>query len=269
MKSAFLKTLRDIRARWYLVLVIVFVDVLFFYFFGKTYATIFQEVSVHLDTINALLQTSIGGLTQNQDPNALQIGIEQFTAEFTAVKLGIVQILTWLWGFWTFLQGGAWYAAHQIAGTVREKRFFRRTWTFIWQFVVATLVGYGVFLALLGGILKLSFIAFSNPIPLLGQTGINLIAGIGAFVFLYFLTTSYAAIGAGFVKRFLRAAFYNFTDTGLAYVITLGILFLLGQTLALIAASNVILALAFGIIIVLPVGAALRVFLVEVVRETT
>ncbi|MBI4145098.1 hypothetical protein HY493_02725 [Candidatus Woesearchaeota archaeon] len=261
MKQAFFRTLETIKMHWYLILLIVALDIAFLYAFGKVYASIFQTTAAHLDTINQLLQGSIGQFTTTSDPGALNIGIEQFNQEVAFVKLGIAYILGYLLLFWLAFQGPAWYIIHRITGKPRLPRFALR-------FVLTTIIGFAAFVGILIGIVALSFKTFSSPLPLIGQGGINTLAAIAVLALAYLVFVAYALPdNVQFWRSFVRTAFRRITTTGLAYVLVLIVLAVLYAIMIWVLKQNVLAGFAFGAIILLPIFAALRVFFVESIKE--
>lgn len=261
MEHAFSRTIGTLKKRWYLILLIVALDIAFLYAFGKTYANIFRVLAGHLDTINQLLQGSIGQFTTTSDPSALNIGIEQFNQEVAFVKLGIAYILGYFLLFWLLFQGPVWYIIHRMTGKPRVSRFALR-------FALTTVIGFAAFVGILIGIVALSFKAFSSPLPLIGQGGINTLAAIAALLLNYFVLVAYALPdNVPFWKSFVMTAFRRITTTGLYYVIVLIALAVLYASMIWILKQNIMIGFAFGAIILLPIYAALRVFFVESTKE--
>ncbi|HSU72286.1 MAG TPA: hypothetical protein VLJ21_00370 [Candidatus Binatia bacterium] len=262
MKHALLRTWRALVSRWYLVLLVVAIDIAFLYFFGRTYAGIFQQISTHLNTINALLQQSIGTFAQSNDATALELGMAQFNAEVAFVESTILQVIAYLAGYWLVCEGIAWYFVYRIADVKT------RVVDFAWRFALATVAGLALFVGWISLIVWLSVKTFSSPVPLIGQSELNLIAAIGGLVLAYLLLVAYSVLEKGFWKKFSRAAFKRITTTGLAYVLGLVVLFVLAKLLGVIFATrNILLAFAFAVIILLPAMTALRVFLIEIIKE--
>jgi uncharacterized membrane protein len=262
MKSAIRRTFQFLLKRWYLVLLVVILDIAFLYYFGRTYAAIFTDVSAHLNTINGILQQSVGTFTQNNDPNALGFGLDQFNTEVAYVKSTIITMLEYLFCFWLGFEGVVWYFIYRIADV--KKHVF----DYAWRFILATIGGFALFVAWGSAVVWLSVKVFSSPVPLVGQTGLNIISGIIAFVLLYLVLVAYSVLEKGFWKKWFAAAIRRITTTGLAYVCGVIAIFVLAKILGLILDThNILLGLAYAVIVLLPAVAALRAFMIEVIKE--
>lgn len=259
MKPVLAATGKALKKYWYLILLIVLVDIGFLYGFGKTYAIIFQELTIHLNAINDLLQQSVGTFTQTSDPSALNIGIDAFNEELNVVYRGILKILGNLFAFWFVSQGIIWTILHRMIGT-------KIRWPFVGRFAATTVVGFLLFVGILAGGVYLSFKTFSAQIPLIGQNGINILVAIASFIFLYLLFAAYAVCDQ---QKFFRkwGSALKKRRVMLSFVFLIAIIAILYEALLRIGAGSVPWAFAFGIFIILPVLAVLRLLFLETIKE--
>lgn len=247
--------------KWYLVALIVICDILFLFFFGRSYAMQFQQLSTQMETMNALLQQGIGGFVESNDAASLIAVQDQLKAIYWVIGKGIAQILATLLLYWTIFEGLGWFAAHKI---VAPKKFL----DFAWRFALVTVAG---FIAIFGTAAVMAYLttnALASPVPLIGQTGMNLLTTILVFALFYFLLVAYGVVEKGFWKKFYHASIKKITSTGLVYVLGIVGIFLLGKLMVWVHARHVLLSFAFAIFILLPFIAALRVFFIETIKES-
>ena len=262
MKQALLRTLKALLSKWYLVVFIALLDIAFLYLFGRAYAEIFQQMSLHLNTINVYLQQSVGTLMQTNDAAALEAGLAQFETAVAAIKVLMLRVLAVLLGYWLVFEGIAWYFSYRLAGV--NKNII----DYVWRFALVTLAGLALYVGLGYVVIQLSVQSFASAVPLIGQSGINLLSAIVALILAYLLLVAYSVLEKGFWKKWYAAAFKRITSTGLAYVLGLVVLFILAKILGLVFETrNIMLSLAYAVLILLPAVTALRVLMIEVIKK--
>ena len=91
-----------------------FIDLLFFYGFGKAYASIFLSTAGHLKKLNEVITVTANDITTSSVTGSL-LTQPEFVASYTAVLKSFVFILLLLIVFWIFFQGSNWFLAEYIS----------------------------------------------------------------------------------------------------------------------------------------------------------
>ncbi len=246
---------------WPLLILVVVLDIFFLYSFGKVYFTEFQVLSLHLGKLNALLQSGLGAMVSTNDASNISLDVAAFDAATHAIYWSIARVLGFLFLFWTIFQGSAWYFCHRIVGQTRKfPSFFLR-------FALVSLAGFILFLAILSGAMLLAFKSASDPFPLIGRTGISIIAASFVLIIYYFLTIAYSVLCHGsFWKRFKHASIYHIATNGGWYALMLVTLAILYLIIAWLAESYVLIAMSVVLFVLLPVISVWRVFFISKVN---
>jgi|GEM_PF-6338414 len=261
MNSAILNTKHHLLQRWPLLLLMVVFEIAFLFLLPMAVVPVFQTIAIEQAELNALLQQGVGEFVQTNEDAALAAIHDQAVRQFEIIQRGIVKILLYLLAYWLVFHGIIWWLAHRIAGN-------RHGWDFIWRFGLTTIVGFAVMVGAIGGMVSLAAYQFNSAVPLIGQFGMNLLTGIVALILLYFLLVAYCVLGKGFWKKCYVASIKKITTTGLAYVVAIFLVYVFGKLLIWLFSQHRMLALAYAFVILLPLVAKLRVFLIEVVKTT-
>ena len=242
-----------------LLILIVVLDIFFLYSFGKVYFTEFQVLSLDLQKLNVLLQSGLGEMVSANDASNVALDVAAFDAIVRSIYFNIARVLGFLFLFWTAFQGSVWYFCHRIVGKARALP------DFFWRFALVSIVAFLIFLLILSGAMLLAFKSASDPLPLIGRTGISLLAAIAMLILYYFVMVAYSVLCHGaFWKRFTHASIYHMAKNGISYVgmlLSLGVCYIIASWLA--KSDYILVAMSFVLFVLLPVVAFWRVYFVS------
>ena len=247
--------LHSLRKNWPLIVLVVLVDIFFFYAFSKVYIAEFQTLSIQMTKMNAFLQTNVGSFVQTQDVNALNVDFSEFDAVAKTIYWSIARVLAYLLSFWILFQGSAWLFCSRMAEHKVDVP------KFVGKFVVVSLIGFAAVLGVMAGAVWLAYRSYTTALPLIGHTGIIILAMTAILVLLYGVCVGYAVP----LKRWW-ATVKNYR-VGMTYVCSLILFVVLYYGLLWLAQTAVLVALAYAIIVVLPLLVLARVYFIKKCEE--
>ncbi len=234
-----------------LLALFIIVDVAFFaslvYVQTNLYFSLGEYSSKLFETIK---ETTALNLTNASEIDAVLAQNVEFMKNYNQfIKYFTYLILSFL-GLFAVFQGINWFIAHKI---VNEKFSVLK---FTWQFLFWTLFW---FLALVA----LQILLVSSG----GSAG--LFMALGTLAVIYFGTVSFARIGQqSFFKQTFRTAIDNWRELTQAVAISFfGSVIVLGADYYIFYNVNYWVGILFGLIVVLPIFAFARIFVVEAVKS--
>lgn len=243
--------LHSLSKNWFLIFLVIVLDVFFFYSFGKVYVGEFQELSVHMTQLNAVLGSNMAQLAQTENPNDLNVDVVRVEAIAKQIYAGIARVFGFLLVFWLAFQGSAWFFCTRIAEhKLKPGDFFVR-------FVAVSVLGFVGFLIIFAGTLYLAYTSYSTPLPLIGHDGVVIIAIAAVFVLLYGVVVGYAVP----LKRWWKTV-KNY-KIALTYLVLVIVFVLLQASMLWLAKLSVLYGLAFALLMVLPLLVLSRVYFIK------
>lgn len=243
--------LHGLRKHWVLVFLVIILDVFFLYSFGKVYVAEFQELSVHMTKLNALLGSSMAQVAQTENPEDLNVDLVAVEAIAKQIYAGIARVFGFLLLFWLAFQGSSWFFCTRMAEhKLKPLDFFAR-------FSVVSVIGFVGFVLIFAGTMYLALKLSTATLPLIGHDGVVVIAIAAVLVLLYGVVVGYAVS----LKRWWKAV-RNYKHA-LTYVGIVILFVLLYAVTLYLAKVSVWYGLSAAVFVVLPVLVLSRVYFIK------
>lgn len=247
----------------------VILDVVFFFialFIAQHYLTIIQGYVIQLLDVVQSFTNSLD--LSGQQMNELLLLKQSAQAYFNTILVNLAWMILYILICYCILQSIAWYCAYLANAKHTWKTFF----SFLGKFSFLSTIQTLLLVALVAFVTSSGTIS-SGGMVLVGKEGVLLVKkiffGLLFVLFDYLSVLSYAYVPhKHWLKSMLRDSFKRFSYLFSCYLLFALSMCLAGVIFYYLSQMQVVVALLFGILVLLPLLTYFRMFLFEVVKES-